>query len=615
MLTPPDKIKERLTQWLDTPYLDSLYRRIQYTLGRPWQQHAGITLGGQGAGRFPDYPDVVADFVDVGASRRILNTQFKAMAKTMYSDLSPEFPQVPKHIGEVRKQFWLARAGGDGYADGEWSDEFASAFMEGDGLGIGFLQVGLETNPETDYQRVTLRHSPTILTIYDRTQPKLSRAKGVCFVKYLAPDVAYGLYGKKNMEKYVKPLVDQMRSNPLRVVRVFDYYDIGYGVPGKPGYCEPTHCVIPGDISNEPLYVEKNEFGCLPWAYYVHFYAPWMRHPIGRIELQVSTQEAINELERILREAAHKQLGVDLVDITQIHPDDIRRWRRGEVLTALRLKNAIKEGQQPPIVRIPPQQLGGDIIRLFELYERQYNDDANTTEYDRGNLSAAKRTATEAELLATRTQDSGNWGTLQAQKMYERTVNTVFKIAAKFDHDPLTIDLWGTNVKLNDPDTPASAIAGYLSEHSKVVINADDLSYQDTLHKRAQRMAELQSYVPLIQMGQMDPRVWAEEIVKNAGDDPAEMLVQQGQGGGQQGPPPPRVTDIFDSKTLGLLLPSEFAQWLQEAGIQPDSSRLQKPQTAPQQPVGTQNTPTGQETPQTGTQSPQTTNAQPPAQQ
>ena len=575
-LTQPNQISERLTEWLDLDYHDGLYRKMQYVFGRSWDSKWFSPR--TGGGRFPDYADIILDFLDIGASRRILNTQFKAMAKTMYSDLSPEFPQVPKHIGEVRKQFWLARAGGHGYGDGEWADEFSSAFMEGDGLGAGHLEIGLETNPASKQQRVTVRHSPTILTIVDRTQPKFSKARGICFVKYLSPDVAFDLYGKNNVKQFVRPLHDTLRAQPLNFVRIFDYWDIGYGLKGK-----PTHAVMPGDFTEKPLFVEENPFGCLPWSWYTHFYAPGMRQPVGRIVMQQGTQEAINEVERHLREVVQKGSGIDLVDVTQLHPDDVRRWRKGEKMTQIRLKQAIPNENHPPVIRIQSQEVAAALLELMQLYERQYNDDGNTTEYDRGNLSAARRTATETELLAQRTQDSGNWGTLQAAKMYRRTVERVLQIAAKFDRDPVTLDVFGVNLTVNDPDQPSSTIEAYLQEPSKVVIDADDLTYQDTRQKMALRMETLKSYQPLVQAGVMPLDWYAEEIVRAGGDDPSECLQPQ--------PPPTekpqeKITDIIDSKLAALLTPMEFAQYLQHIGITPDPARQgmqpQPPQPPPQ---------------------------------
>lgn len=581
-LTTDVQIKDNIDQWVDLGYTDACYRRLQYTFGRPWAETSGASASG---GRFPHYADIVTDMLEIGTSRRILNTQLRAAGKAMYSDVAPSFPQVPKHIGEIRKQFWLARAGGEGYGNAEWADEFWSCFMEGDGLGMGALEVGLETNPESKYQRVTLRHSPTILTIHDRTETKLSRVRGICFVKYIAPDIAADMasdwgIGRKDVKGFEESLHDGTRTKPLRFVRIFDYWDLGQGLKGT-----PTHAVIPGDFGNKPWLIEENVFECLPWAWYTHAYIPGKRHPMGRIEQQMATQEAINDIERRIREEIRKGSGIDILDVSNLHPQDVAKMKKGEVLPHIRTKGPIVDGNQP-IIRIQSQQLQRSIVEYFQILDRQYNDDGETTDWDGGNFDNTRRTAHEAELLDQHTQSGGNHSQKEAAKMYRRAVEKVMWIAQKFDRDPVDIDVFGYNIKLSDPQDPRSALPAFLEEKSKVIVDADDLTYQDSRIKMAQRSQTLQGYVPLIQMGAMAPEWWATEMVKAGGDDPSEALIQQGQGGPQQQRQPPRITDLVEpDKLLPLLTGIEASALLQEIGITPDPARLKPGFKNPAAPV------------------------------
>lgn len=571
-LTTAEQIKDRIGQWLDLQYCDACYRRLQYTFGRTWESTSG--MAGQGSA-FPDYPDIVTDMLEIGTSRRILNTQLRAAGKAMYSDVAPSCPQVPKHIGEIRKQYWLARAGGEGYGDSEWADEFWSCFMEGDGLGMGALEIGLETNPQTGYQRTTLRHSPTILTIYDRSQTKLSRVRGICFVKYISPDIAVDMakkwgVSKAQVKNYEKTLPDINQTNPLRFVRMFEYYDLGFGLNGT-----PTHAIIPGDYNQEPWLLEENAFECLPWAWYTHAYVPGKRHPMGRIEQQMATQEQINDLERRIKEEVRKGSGLDLVDISNIHPQDVAKLRKGEQLPTIRLKGPLADGIQPPIIRIQGQELQASILQYFQILERQYNADGETTDWDSGNFDNTRRTAHEAELLDQRTSGGGNHSQKEAAKMYRRAVEKVFWIGAKFDRDPVDIDVFGFNITINDPQDPRSSLENFLQEKSKVLVDADDLTYQDSRVKMAQRTQTLMSYTPLVQAGQMPMQWWAQELVKAGGDDPSEALAQPGTDSGQSQQSGPKITDIVAvDKLLPLLTGPESAALLQGVGIQPDPSRL-----------------------------------------
>ncbi|MEA2553603.1 MAG: hypothetical protein QOJ65_1779, partial [Fimbriimonadaceae bacterium] len=91
-LTTAENIRTRLEQGFDPAYHDRIYNQIRYAFGEPW----GTRASGVSSidGDFPYYPDVTPKKLEVGRSRRILASQFINLARTMYAQPEPEFPQV-----------------------------------------------------------------------------------------------------------------------------------------------------------------------------------------------------------------------------------------------------------------------------------------------------------------------------------------------------------------------------------------------------------------------------------------------------------------------------------------------------------------------------------------
>src|SRR5437660_1005814 len=116
-LTSADAITTRLREGYEPGYYDSLHQQTKYAFGEPWKAET-ISGGIAGGGDFPDFPDIRPRLGELGRSKRILNASFVNLSRTFGMDPQPEFPQVDKRIGEIRKQFWLKR-----YNDLGWRQE------------------------------------------------------------------------------------------------------------------------------------------------------------------------------------------------------------------------------------------------------------------------------------------------------------------------------------------------------------------------------------------------------------------------------------------------------------------------------------------------------------
>lgn len=545
-ITPVETIKETLLAGYDAEHMERLYRQQCYAFGEPWRTG---DVGSRG-GLLVDFPDITADFLKIGQSRRILNAQFVGLSRVMYSTPAPEFPHLDKYSAETLKQFLLARSGEPGASDGEACTEDESVFLDGDGLGFGCAQIVLSTNPETGFQRVGVRHIPATQVILDRHERNPSKARWVAFVHHLAPDVAEDLYGEKVFEKFRTKSVDGVDTDGLTTMRVVEYYDLGLGGG------EPARTVLAGDLNGEVLEHEANECGCLPFAHYIHFVPPGGKKPIGRIALQMATQEAINEVEAYMRRQMRKP-GVDLVDVNQVDPADAKRLMAGNYDKPLRYTPQANSGA--PITRTPGAEVPVSTLNWHGMLDRQFASDSGTSEFERGNLSSEQRTLGENQLLDQRSQVQGMWSRMQASRYHRRKFRVMLEMAKRFDRDPVELDIFGVNVPVNDPAVPESHISEFCRERSAIVVNEDSLEYSDLKAQRAQKIAELNAMQPLVAQGLVDAVWWAEEMVKGLGYEPKEAMktaLMAQQAGPQMPGAMPGGTDPATGAAAGLQSPA-----------------------------------------------------------
>lgn len=495
-------------QAYDPTYFESIWKQVNYAFGEPWNKAAASAACGSD-GDFPVRPDIVVQFLEIGQSRRILNTQFIALSRVMSSVAKPTFPDIDKQKGEVLAGFYTGRHEGDGAGEGEWQHELNSAYMDGDGLGLGIVQVGLEKNPESGYKRVTLRHSPLLNTLGDPHYRNPGRWRWIAFVHYLDVEDAVARFGAE-CRKYARPWTDSQSSIPMEYVRIIEYYDMGFGPNGK-----PTRAIVPQNLANPPLKREVNEFGCLPFAYYMHFLAPGMRRPVGRIALQMATQEAINALEKSAIETCQDG-AFDLVDMDQLNANDVKLRNKGDRNLKIRIERPSATGA-PPYIRVPAKEVAQTWQVLRDLLDRQFNTDSGTTDLDRGSLSSTARTLGENELLDARSQNQSSWSELQALQLLRRTVEKVLRIARIGDRDPVMVPVFGHPVLLNDPEVPQSWIDAFIPGNLRVALGEESLRKADLDAERAMRLKGLQLVAPYVGTT-LSPLWHSEEMLKAIGE-------------------------------------------------------------------------------------------------
>lgn len=507
-LAKKEQIKLRLQEGLDVDYLQRLYKQACYAFGEPWtKQMSGTTSS---TGDFPDFPDIVVKQLEIGSSRRIIVHQLIALSRLTHTHPLPQFPQVQNKLhAEIRKQFFVERWHGDGYADGEWHLHTKRAILDGISLGVGFVQIGLVTNPQTGLQRVNIRHIPAWQIIFDRHAKDPVSARWCCIQHLVDVDDAVAVYGDSVASNAVT-LYNNANGTHYRAVRVYEYYDVGIG--GK----EPTSAIMIGSLNAEPYKVGPNVFGCLPIAAFVGTVAPGMDRPIGKVSMQMGTQEALNDLERYTRAVLKRGAPVDIVDANQLDAKDLKLHQAGQ--PAIHIKRVAVNDQVNPWQRVPAQEVPQAMLVLRDMYERQLNAESGITDFDRGNQLATQRTATEIYALDNRSQASGLADKHNTITFYRRLIEKVLKVASKYDRDPVWIDVEGQNILINNPDEPASHISRFLVEHSRVEVDQDALEYSDHKTDRADRINILLQALPFVQLGAINPNKLAAEILKAMGE-------------------------------------------------------------------------------------------------
>lgn len=528
-LAKSEDISQRIHESYMPDYLSSVYRQMRYAFGDSWDK-AGNAAPGHDDGEFPYWPDIDPKFLAVGQSRRILNSTFITLAKVMYNEPEPEFPQLDAMDANARKGYIKARWNGWPIGDDRFGTQEEMAFIEGHAFGIGFLQYGLKKGP-TGQQMLACRHSPTLMTMGDPTERDPSRWKRVTFVSYIPKAEALKKWPAALIEQHCKSLYDQLSGKPLEMVRLFEYYDVG--IAGN----DPTWAVIPGSWGNKPIEKGPNPFGCLPFSHYTHFFAPGMRTPVGSVVLQMATQEALNEVEDYMRQNVLSGKGFDIADVEKFDKKDLEALRAGRP-TRLVKRTTPRQGAHDGWERVPPTEISQSSLQYFQHLERQFTSESGVTDFDKGVQPEETRTLGENQLVAERGQQQGAWSIRQAVHFRQRSFDTMVKIAKEFDREPVWIDFFDGRAFLNNPQAPESTLDQVFQDPANATVSEESLNYRDIESKRAQRVAQLMAIFPQVQMGLFNPRWWGEEVLKAMGEKDLKVALNVGdEVGAEQGVP------------------------------------------------------------------------------
>lgn len=466
----------------------------------------------------PIYPDVTANFLKVGTSRRMLQTAILAQSRMMSKEPEPEFPQVDRATAEVRKQFFLARYNGDLSADGSWGDEWSKSFLYGDSLGFGCLQFGATHDRDTGEQKVSCQDIPPTQVIYDRFCAHPTRAKWVCYIHYMDPSDARKMFGHKACEPHIMKMHDHETDRGFDCVRVFEWVSTGIGKG------EPTRTVRIGQRTSKPEAHDPNPFGAMiPSAFMVNVVVPGMTRPIGRYTLAEADQTFLNEVETIMLDKLRGGGAVDLIDPDVLDPEDLDRFLRGDKLAFIRITKAIANN---PFVRIPEKEISSILPTLLNYAEGQIAADSGFNDLERGSPLDQSRSATEVATIDNRSSMNQAWIQQQTALFLRRGVERCLAVAKVVDRAPVSIDVFGRNVIINQPGRPETWIDGFMEERSAVIISRTSLTSDDDRIRREQEIGMIMRYFELGLVGQtIDPKYATEKLLKLSGEEDVQKAM------------------------------------------------------------------------------------------
>ena len=504
MKSTAEQIQGAMRSGFDRNYYVFLYKQMRYAFGWPWADSVLNT----NSGFFPFMPDIMPYTQEVGLSRKIQAVAAIALPRIAGNIPKPVIngPGLNKIQKTVLEEFLVSRSTQTWQADGNWGPHFARAFLDGDQLGIGFVRFGLKLNPKTKKTYLDMSYQPSCQTLWDNTQRDFTRARWVSCAHYLDEITATDLYGKE-AQKYLR-VFGEAPDSP-RLMRIFEYYDIGLGSKG-----DPTYAIIPDDLDQKPLLIKENPFGVIPVAHNENYWFPGTKYPIGRVVMQMPTQEMLNQHERRQRLEVQHGGGYDLVHEESVDSEALARVEQGEAGVTVRVTAPMSKEMGPPVMRIPNRDMSSVLANEFARLTQQFHMEAGISELDSGNLTSQSRTLGEVQLLQNKSDVRSNWASLKMIEFYQRAFRIALQVAKVGDVDPLKIDFGGVPVDVNTDDV--TMISQFIPDHFDVLIDQKDLTKQDDALKKAQERQDLMSLAPFIG-NVIDPKWFATELLKSLG--------------------------------------------------------------------------------------------------
>lgn len=510
MKTKAEDIKLWLEQSVDKKYMETRFSLMQ----KAYDPGNNFKWAGPSGRSFPDYPDLVAEMKEVGAEPWVLEVQLDLLSEVMRSSPEPEFTDVDEYTGQVRQSFWEKRNKGYGRSKTDGLTQMEKAWLDGHGLGMGFVQWGLKTNPKTGGRYVAPCHIPILHMIWDGYTRSFCEARMACAMKYLPLHDAESIFGAKTVRDHVSELRENSDcSRP--VVRVFEYFDLGRGKS------DPTTAIILGDISNDPISIDENLFEILPFAYYEHVLIPGYRRAAGSIDYLIAGQEGLNQVERNMN-AEIQRPGFDLMSPDLLTPEDIERVEKGEPGAVVRTERPLEAGEAA-YQRVPAGEVSQTTLAVYQMRKEAFMAKAGISNLDRGQDIEGADTLGEVQLADSRSSKKKSRTVFQTALFFQRNVEVFCQVARLGDTDPISLDVMGSSVLFNDPQNPQMAISEWLKDDSDIVVSEEALTKGDAAQERLEKIQRISIFDadPLV-----DP-VWrTEEKLKAAGFDPKKAMIQ-----------------------------------------------------------------------------------------
>lgn len=519
-LTKVEVAIKRIKGGIDKDFSNSLYDQMRYAMGvdtswSPPEQQDDI----------PFYPELVMNSIEIAQSRTLMRSIQIMVSKLLSNQLGMRVTKAPLILQEVMQQYFQTRMIGDGTADGGWIEELRAAGSDGNALGVGVVQIGLEEDHKSGMQKTTVRrHSPWYV-VFSPYVKNLSKTDWICFVHHLSPEDAEELFSEELARRFRKAAIrTQASGEQVDLVRVYEYFDLGV----KGG--DPTRILILGDLAvklGDPRVKRSlNDFEVLPFAVCTGWESPILKRPFGRIINELPHEVARRKSERRIHQTLD-QPPILVIDEKAINDEDLESYKKGIPMKYLRYKS--ESGNANTVVaRIPGAEVSDN-----EWAHLQYTDQAQTkasgiSEMERGVQSSKRQTRFETMALMNVGDINKSFEVFQQTIFVKRFLDKLFVIAKKFDKTPFSIMVQGQTVEFNQPGVQDSWLSEFLGEDYEIKVDVESLTGPDDDLKMSRKLAKLQSLAPEVAAGLINAQKYARRKLEIMGEDDIQEWLQSG---------------------------------------------------------------------------------------
>lgn len=525
-LTTPEVAEMNMRQAWDEQYYGHIRNLVRFTLGEKFNA-ATPGLSTSFTGDIPDDIDLLPRYYEPGQSRRVLTNAVLMAAKVCYTEPDPDYPDKGRWKEIVTKAFnkalWRGRphvADTKFQEFGEWAPEMHRCFLDGDGLGAGFVQIGIRDG------WTTIQHHPLGRVIWDRHRLGITRARYIAFVHPLPEEEAVAMFGSDILKDVTT--TGSQRPDGLRIVKAIQYFDMGMGTG------TPTEIWKLNTMGGKTLDVSENHYGCLPFAHMEHIHLYGMRRPVGRINFQIADQVMRNAYERYLRLVLERGPGFDAVDTGKVNLEDQAALEEGELLALLRMEVPPMGKVGDYIQRYPAQEVPMTVYKGLELLDRNDPGNSGISDADRANVTSSPRTLGEIESVQAGADTQKEWSQRQYAHCLRRLFYKVNYIASKLHTAPTPLVIQGNPLLLNDIGNPRSNLSYWLDPATWPEVSEDSLIRNAPLRRMQVAQAKWAQFLadPI-----MNPVEVRREMLSEMGIKDVDRFLNQqavaAMGGGQ----------------------------------------------------------------------------------
>lgn len=511
--SPPDVVRERIREGLDTEWMGLVRRAADYAVGGSKHvQDAGSTYGDN---EWPYYPDRLVKNQEVGRANLILNASRLRKSRLLSTDVAPVTKGVHRRVSEARKQAWLHWV-----RTYEFRSDIALQFDSYDLLGLGAMYTGIARDYESRKQRIDLRYCPPTDCVFDPHKRDPNQGRWAAFRWHVPMEEALAMYRNDPAKQalIVQSVQHFMEGGnyPKKLVPFVYYFDRGCGAYG------PTEAIYVGSLcdDNNGVHCADNRLGAfVPGSFGIKYLPPFQRKPVGSVFLERPYQEQYDRIVKRVQKTMAKG-PVDLWNVASAIHDEVRKYANDQnngtiLLKEFPTKAMIKEA----LLRVPGAELQQAVIVLLEITLRQFNEAAGLSETERGNFDDNGATKFEVSQVTNNAVLNRAYDDRQTVLMVTRTIEKAFYVAQRFHRAPFPIDVFGTDITVNDEDDPRSSCFELFSEPGYVYIDTASLTATDDRRKKEGDMADL---LALKQFNVNQDRA-AEEAVKIMGFEDFEQ--------------------------------------------------------------------------------------------